>query len=119
MIEISGVHRGLGFWVCALRCASRVKSDVLEVCTLRGGRCAVQEWIEDAESFPKHPGSPSDSSNSASCDQNGASREATLGAVYLIARVMQIQAPGSPQTIFNFKLCIFAFNRFLEICTFL
>ena len=40
------------------------------MCTLRGGRCAVQGWIEDAESFPKHPGSPPDSSNSASCDQN-------------------------------------------------
>ena len=42
------------------------------MCTLSGGTSAVQEWIEDAESFPKHPGSPSDSSNSASCDQNGA-----------------------------------------------
>ena len=67
-----------GFGVVGMRTAvrvhrdSRVKSDVFEVCTLSGGTSAVQEWIEGAESFPKHPGSPSDSSNSASCDQNGA-----------------------------------------------
>ena len=70
------VRRGLGFWVCALRCACTatpgVKSDVLEVCALRGARCAVEGWIEDGESFPKHPGSPSNSSNSASYGQNGA-----------------------------------------------
>ena len=38
-----------------------------------------------------------------------------LEAIYPIAGVMQIWAPGSPQTIFNFKLCIFALNRCLEI----
>ena len=37
----------------------------------RGCLC-WSESIEDAESFPKHPGSPSNSSNSATYEQNGA-----------------------------------------------
>ena len=38
-----------------------------------------------------------------------------LGRLYLVAEVMQIGAPASPQTIFYFKFCIFALNRDLEI----
>ena len=38
-----------------------------------------------------------------------------LGCIYLVAEVMQIGAPGEPQTIFRFKLCILALNRLLKI----
>ena len=78
LIEISVAPEFTRFGVLGMRAAvrmyrdSRVKSDVFEVCTLSGGTSAVQEWIEGVESFPKHPGSPPDSSNSASYEQNGA-----------------------------------------------